>query len=294
MTHLPHRSWCPICVQGRARDRPHRRVDRSEHALPELHFDYVFLGTRDESETQAIQVMRDTKTGMMFAHHVPKKGMSNVHGAREIIKDVEKLGYDKIILRSDGEAALKSIQAEVARIREKETVLENSPVGDSKANGVAERAVQAFGEQFRVIREGLQQRLQVRIPGNHPLTSWMTEHSADLLNKYQCGEDGRTAYRRWKGKDFQGQVVEFGEKVHHRNNVKGENARNKMDGRWHEGYYLGTDWRTGSAWIGTSAGVIKASVIRRTGAHRRWDQEGVLGVRGIALEQGASCGGRIP
>ena len=39
--------------------------------------------------------------------------------------------------------------------------------------------------------------------------------------------------------------MEFGEKVHHRNNVKGENARNKMDGRWHEGYYLGTDWRTG-------------------------------------------------
>ena len=64
--------------------------------------------------------MRDTKTGMMFAHHVQKNGMSNVHGAREDIKDVEKLGYDKIILRSDGEAALKSIQAEVARIREKE------------------------------------------------------------------------------------------------------------------------------------------------------------------------------
>ena len=199
VTHLPHRSWCPVCVQGQARDRPHRRVDRSEHALPELHFDYV---TRDEGETQAMQVMRDTKTGMMFAHHVPKKGMSNVHGAREIIKDVEKLGYDKIILRSDDEAALKSIRAEVARIREKETVLENSPVGDSKANGVAERAAHAFGEQFRVIREGLQQRLQVRIPGNHPLTSWMTEHSADFLNKCQCGEDGRTAYRRWKGKDL--------------------------------------------------------------------------------------------
>ena len=65
-----------------------------------------------------------------------------------------------------------------------------------------------------------------------------------------------------------------------RNNVKSENARNKMDGRWPEGYYLGTDWRTGSAWIGTSAGVIKASVIRRTGAHRRWDHEGVFGVRG--------------
>ena len=59
----------------------------------------------------------------------------------------------------------------------------------------------------------------------------MTEHSADHLNKYQCGEDGRAAYRRLKGKDFQGQVVDFGEKMHHTNKVKGENLQNKMDGR---------------------------------------------------------------
>ena len=24
ITHLPHRSWCPICVESRSRDRPHR------------------------------------------------------------------------------------------------------------------------------------------------------------------------------------------------------------------------------------------------------------------------------
>ena len=89
-------------------------------------------------------------------------------------------------------------------------------------------------------------------------------------------------------------VVEFGEKVHHRNNVKGENARNKMDGRWHEGYYLGMHWRTGSAWIGTSAGVIKASVIRRTRAHRRWDQDGVLGVRGTPWNRVPAAEGEYP
>ena len=55
-------------------------LTEAEHALPELHFDYVFLGTRDESETQAIQVIPDTKIGMMFAHHVRKKG--NVECAR--------------------------------------------------------------------------------------------------------------------------------------------------------------------------------------------------------------------
>ena len=101
----------------------------------------------------------------------------------------------------------------------------------------------------------------------------MTEHSADLLNRYQCGEDGRTAYRRWKGKDFQGQVVEFGKKVHHRNNVKGENARNKIRRALARGPLFGHE--LGRHGLEHPAGVIKASVIRRTGAHRRWDQEGL-------------------
>ena len=281
VTHLPHRSWCPVCVESRSRDRPHRLVaDRSERGVPEVHFDYGFLGNRDEEETQAIQVARDVRSQMLFAHHVPRKGMASEHGAEELIKDLSRLGHAKVILKSDQEPALVAIQKEVARRREKETILENSPKGDSKANGVAERAVQAFAEQFRVVRAALQQRLGAKIPGNHCLTSWMTEHAADLLNKYHVGVDGRTAYRRWKGKDYRGEQVELGEKVHHRTNVKGANQVNKMDARWSEGYYIGTDWRTGEALIGTAGGVVKASAIRRVGSHRRWDAEGLLNIRG--------------
>ena len=280
VTHLPHRSWCPICIEARGRDRQHRRVDRSSHEVPELHFDYAFLGTKDETETQAVQVGKETKYGMLFAHHVPKKGLASTHGAREINKDLDQLGFEKTVLKSDGEAALKAIQAEVARTRTKDTILENSPVGDSKANGLIERAIQGFAEQFRTVRGGLQQRLGVRLPGNHPLTSWMCEHAANLLNQFRVGEDGKTAWKRWKGKDFGGQIVEFGEKVHHRSNVKFENGRNKMDARWFEGFYMGTDWRSGSALIGTSVGVVKASVIRRVGEHRRWDAQGVLDIKG--------------
>ena len=182
----------------------------------------------------------------------------------------------------------------MARIRDKETVLENSPVGDSKANGVAERAVQAFGEQFRVIREGLQQRLQVRIPGNHPLTSWMTEHSADLLNKYQCGEDGRTAYRRWKGKDFQGQVVEFGEKDAPQKPCQGREyteqdgralARELLFGHGLEDR-VGMDWNIG--WSHQGERDPQDGSTSKVGPRRS------VGCARHPLEQGASCGGRTP
>ena len=282
LTHLPHRSWCQVCVAARSTDRPHRRAeDIGEHSVPEVCFDYAFVKTKDEDETQAVQVARDRQTHMIFAHHVPRKGLASTHGASEMLKDLEKLGYHDVILKCDGEPALVNVQKEVVRLREKPTQKENSPAGDSKANGVSERAVRAFGDQLRAVRGGLELRLGVRIPGKHCITSWMIEHSADLLNKFSVGADGRTAYKRLKGKDYKGAIVEFGERVHHRRNVKGQIATNKLEQRWDEGFYLGADWRSGEAFVGTSHGVVKAGVIRRVGAHRRWDAEGLLGVRGV-------------
>ena len=58
-----------------------------------MHFDYGFLGNRDEEETQAIQVARDVHSQMLFAHHVPRKGMASEHGAEELIKDLNRLGH---------------------------------------------------------------------------------------------------------------------------------------------------------------------------------------------------------
>ena len=107
----------------------------------------------------------------------------------------------------------------------------------------------------------------------------MVEHAADLINKFAVGVDGRTASRRLRGKEFRGQVVQFGERVHHRRNVKGQILSNKLDVRWEEGIYLEIDWRSGEAFVGTEQGVVKAGVIRRVGAHRRWDRDAALAIR---------------
>ena len=144
---------------------------------------------------------------MIFAHVVPKKGFSHEHGAAELIKDTAKLGYIEIILKCDGEPAMKTIQEEVRKQRSEKTILENSPVGDSRANGAAERAVQAIAEQVRVLRRGLEQRLGLRLSGKHPVTAWLVERAADLLSKYQVGDDGKTGYERWKGKPYHGDRV---------------------------------------------------------------------------------------
>ena len=283
VTHMPYRSWCPVCVEGRARDKHHRRgEEQDDKGIPEIVFDYGFLGAKGDEETMAIQIAKDRRTRMIFAHVVPRKGFADEHGAAEMIRDIEKLGYSDIILKCDGEAALKTIQEVVRHRRENgKTILENSPVGDSRANGAAERAVQSVSEQVRVIRRGLEQRLGLKLSCKHPVLSWLVEHSADLISKYQVGDDGKTAYERWKGKKFTLEEVEFGEKVHYRLNLKNKPQQEKLEVRYGEGFYLGRWWRTGEAIVGTSEGVFRAGTVRRVGAHRRWDKDGLSRVQGV-------------
>ena len=94
VTHMPFRSWCPHCVSGKAQSRHHKRVDhQGEKQIPEVVFDYGFLGGKDDEETLAVQVARDRRTQMLFAHVVPRKGMVHEHGAVAMLQDLEKLGY---------------------------------------------------------------------------------------------------------------------------------------------------------------------------------------------------------
>ena len=43
LDHLPFRSWCNICIQGRGRERPHLRTHGSKRRIPTLAFDYCFV-----------------------------------------------------------------------------------------------------------------------------------------------------------------------------------------------------------------------------------------------------------
>ena len=39
--HLPYRSWCPHCVNGKATGRPHRPRTADRDSVPQLGFDYL-------------------------------------------------------------------------------------------------------------------------------------------------------------------------------------------------------------------------------------------------------------
>ena len=105
ITHMPFRAWCSACVAGRARDRPHHHGSAPEtKGVPEIVFDYAFMGSSDEDENLAILVVQDRRTRLVFSHVVPRKGVAHDHSATQLLADL-RLGYNEVILKCDGEPA---------------------------------------------------------------------------------------------------------------------------------------------------------------------------------------------
>ena len=265
VNHLPFRAWCPACVTGTAKDRPHHRDDGESKEVATMVFDYGFLGSEGTTETLPFQVMKHIQTGMLCANAVPRKGLMNMYGADELIEDIEKLGYSEIILKSDGEPALINIQNEVQRRREGKTILENSPVGDSRSNGHAERAVQSIAGHVRTIKKALEDRVGIKLNSDHPVIPWIILHSADILNKFSVGKDGKTAYERWKGKQWTKESVEFGELIHFK--LPKNTSRGKLDDRWDEGIFLGMKCRTGEYFVSTG----EEGSLQKMGWRQNWE-----------------------
>ena len=63
------------------------------------------------------------------------------------------LGYKKIIINSDNESSILDPRQAVKEITKVEVILEESPVGDSQANGEVENAIKRIAGQFRTLRE---------------------------------------------------------------------------------------------------------------------------------------------
>ena len=84
--HLPFRSWCVPCVEGKATGEQHRRSDGQTGQVSKFAVDYMFI-TKDkiivreelteEDEKKVLMkilVAKDSKSRAIFAHVVRKKG----------------------------------------------------------------------------------------------------------------------------------------------------------------------------------------------------------------------------
>ena len=88
-THLPFRSWCEVCVQGRADNPQHRRRPPQvveEHRLPEVHLDYAFLRRADSEVLVKLVILKALPGRAMQAWVVPSKGLGAMASAERVIR----------------------------------------------------------------------------------------------------------------------------------------------------------------------------------------------------------------
>ena len=216
LTHIPFRNWCTFCVAGKAKCHPHQSKKtrkRGESTIPTWAMDYMFL----DGSTPTL-VSRDTRSRFITAVTLNHKGASDPWIAERIVEDIGMLGYGRMILKTDQEPAIKDLQKEVrqrrwdelkgitAAVRDRHggditldigngvTILENSPAGESKANGFIERSIQEVEGQVKTVKAHIDHKIGKEIPRGHDLLTWLVGHSADSINRYAKGPDGRTAY----------------------------------------------------------------------------------------------------
>ena len=149
------------------------------------------------------------------------------------------------MVRSDQEAALRSLVSEVARLRgDAVTIPEHPAVGDSQGNGFVGRAVRTVEEMVRTLKLDLETRISQNLNITHKVILWLVEQ-VDLVNKLQVGQDGKTNFERLKGKRFNGDLVRFANPVMMR--VAGKVQGGVMVERCFEGLYLGMRFHTNEA-----------------------------------------------
>ena len=167
-THLPYRSWCKWCVQGRGVGPQHyRRGGKS--AIPRVGLDYFYLTKggvklrRELTSEQVAELETQRKNGAavkclvvkcletlnLFAYVIPVKGVDEDQFVVSlVVKSAQWLGHTRLVFKSDNEASLKAlIGASYRALRLKPEELEgvtreDAQRYDSQSNGATEAGIQ--------------------------------------------------------------------------------------------------------------------------------------------------------
>ena len=135
---------------------------------------------------------------------------------------------------------------------------------------------------MRTIKDAFERRYGHDIKPEDHVIPWMVQHAAAIINRYHKPSDGLTAYRKVRGKDYRGDICEFGEGIWYMEASKP--GKHKFDSKWHHSVWLGIMDGSGEKIIGTAAGCVKARSIKRKPEAERWDVEMMKSLRGTPWE----------
>ena len=113
-------------------------------------------------------MMCDRKSKYKAAIVMKQKGVEE-YSVKRVVDVIRKLGYNRIILKSDQEHSETALRQAIKRTLsgEVEIVPEESPVGEHASNGEVENAIKVVQGMIRTIKDGLETKYKMKLPTNH-------------------------------------------------------------------------------------------------------------------------------
>ena len=138
-----------------------------------------------------------------------------------------------------------------------------------------EAAVKRVTGILRTNKIALENKVNVNIPVNHPIISWMTEYAAWMCTTMRVGDDGMTPYHRVRGRPYTKRLVQFGECVLAQGDTKGPAAqeRGKLDSRWSPGVIVGFSNNSHAYWVHNDDGARLCRSVKRLPTADQWKKE---------------------
>ena len=135
VTHLPHRSWCPVCVKARGKEEAHKKV-REQGEVPTVSMDYKSFGEASTEEDKVTMiVVKDETTGCVAAHVCEQKSAADKWVVERVCDDIDLFGHSGVVLKGDGEPALIQVQSAIKEKRTHPTICQNPPAYNPQSNG---------------------------------------------------------------------------------------------------------------------------------------------------------------
>ncbi len=66
-----------------------------------------------------------------------------------------------------------------------------------------------------MLKDAPESRVGGRIDGEYPIARWLVTYAASAINSGRKDHEGFTALRRWRGRELNKPVAEFGERAHY-------------------------------------------------------------------------------
>ena len=192
---------------------------------------------------------------------VPNKSASECL-VKAVTEFMNGCGCGRATFKGDGKPAIVPLQEAVKNSRQSDTILENSPKGDSQSNGAAENAVSEAEGMIRTWKMYVEEKLKAVVDTKHVLLHWLVMHAGVIITRYKTVQDGVPEDREPQAEEQDAAIWIEGRLMRCRRRVAEETS-------W--GVFTGIVPGTREFVILTPQGALAVRTVHRFSEHKKWD-----------------------